>query len=1228
MTTISFDELLRKGGGHVYYIWNVSGYPWCVTNHPDVVTCFNSGTANALAHRSTVFGGNDISNACPVYDETVFPIFATLQKMGTQSFESRDTEGVLSGGDYQIEIADLNLGHEWIKWGIANPQLLVDSNMEDVGTAAWTAGNGATLSKESGDPHWGNASLRVARNALDSPYAYQTILTNGVTYKVTGWAKGDGTNAPKVRLNTTLVWEGTSSTSWQRIDGIGVSDGTQLRLRCPAVGAGYCEFDDIEVYAANGDQYHGLPGVHSMAYERIDPNVGWGYISTPFMRGDYTLYVAHKDGGKLEDYMAEPWRLLWVGQECIAVVGCTESNGILTISVIERGMLRTREQDHFTENYCDINPVCKDTPGSIKDFPCWMWAVVLNEAHTDFLTSTPYLIRPAGKVLNATTKNGITKISIGSPFMHIDKDYVLPRWEGHLARYVFSRHEDSGTTFNSVNANCECPHVVIREFVDKDDDTGTENYLWLCAPGDSITFDTWWDVLQAIYAEIRYCMDGSTDQMSGTNAVPGDDFEYVTLTKEYELDAAWHISCAEVGGGSCEQVSLLSGPCAWLFDLGLYWSPTTGMATLSVAHEACNQPLPWFYFSKRVCTSNDSTNYWKLLWMICSYPPGNNWPVNYPATQLEGGEYQYTRYAQYFYGWEWSDADIAGGFDGLNNDNKSNYFKTGDYLYLQIGTDISGISNGDVIHLGNTQDNNSLYYPPSAAARFAMLTVNSSGTSGNYPYLDIDDAGTTTVELVPGYQSPFRVGVGLTYMPFWEQERSVEQINMSAYEMVFEDSDPWKLSFQCKGANPNFAGIFRGLLGESGTNIVPLADGQQLSHVVGFITDSYTTGIIDWDSMVRAARAAKDALNSFYLLNITDKVNILKMLQAEMLLHGIAPTWEYQQAYQMFRMGCREIGTSNISEAHTENRVLTESELEIGHTPEESHNSQPLANAADIKLNYNGDKHMMEISVDTHSAHIQGSSEASKLSISSFLTHIKQRDEAWKWFGNLVRQMGTPVITQTAPCTMSVMTGLAIGKGFLLTDGSTRIPYTHALGMDEYPGQVTRMSYDLDSNKINVSYRLFPYYTYGWAPACLVDANNSTKAGSGVINCTSELHEFTSSMSMIDCMYFDCYVFNLSTLSYSAKGCSCGNYAVIAIELDTTTQVFMRFDVTSVAANGTIQLTDQSNPTNYDLWDTTKRHVIFFDTWDNCEDCQKKWLFFCDSGGYLGSGNDPGMRWI
>lgn len=126
--------------------------------------------------------------------------------------------------------------------------LLVDWRMELSGVSSWTAGNSATLTKQTGNPA-GFASgiqvLRVAYNGTADPSAYQSVLSIGQDYRVRGWARGDGTANPEVYDGATQLWAGTSSTTWQQFDETFTATAALCHLTAIASAAGYCEFDNV-----------------------------------------------------------------------------------------------------------------------------------------------------------------------------------------------------------------------------------------------------------------------------------------------------------------------------------------------------------------------------------------------------------------------------------------------------------------------------------------------------------------------------------------------------------------------------------------------------------------------------------------------------------------------------------------------------------------------------------------------------------------------------------------------------------------------------------------------------------------------------------------------------------------------------------------------------------------------------------------------------------------------
>ena len=134
-----------------------------------------------------------------------------------------------------------------------NTQLISDGDMEAADASAWSAFNSGTLSKETGTPHGGSNVLRVTENGADYPSAYQAdVITTGNTYRLTGWARGDG-NANPFIWDSAALWTGTSSTDWQRFDVVftAVNDNLPSLASSALNGTGYyVEWDDVVLSSA------------------------------------------------------------------------------------------------------------------------------------------------------------------------------------------------------------------------------------------------------------------------------------------------------------------------------------------------------------------------------------------------------------------------------------------------------------------------------------------------------------------------------------------------------------------------------------------------------------------------------------------------------------------------------------------------------------------------------------------------------------------------------------------------------------------------------------------------------------------------------------------------------------------------------------------------------------------------------------------------------------------
>jgi len=192
---------------------------------------------------------------------------------------------------------------------------LVDLDMEAVDCAAWLEWN-ITASKQTIDPEEGSRYLRLTYDGANvEGCAYQSELTHGKYYHVTGWARGDGitTSYPYLNMGDVNNWEGTTSNTWQYFDVVGICNGTDINLSGIALEIdGYVEWDNITVRNATATYYTAYQSVLSkriinpnsgsqslrVAYDGVNASgiayqatltIGQTYLVTGYARGDGTV---------------------------------------------------------------------------------------------------------------------------------------------------------------------------------------------------------------------------------------------------------------------------------------------------------------------------------------------------------------------------------------------------------------------------------------------------------------------------------------------------------------------------------------------------------------------------------------------------------------------------------------------------------------------------------------------------------------------------------------------------------------------------------------------------------------------------------------------------------------------------------------------------------------------------------------------------------------------------
>jgi len=206
----------------------VNGYPRLLINGQ---VKWNGTTSNAWQQFDTVF-------------ESIGTVVALLTQGNTATEDYTEWDDVFVT-EYTGDMTN------------AEKQDLPDGDMEDAGVVEWTGDAGGTATKESGAAVDGSQVLRVTGAAVAEAYSTTWRWTKSTTFRVTGWARSDGTCQGSIlEKSWTTLWTSTISTDWQWIDVIhtSISPNRALTLRnLTCGGAGnYMEWDDLMI-----TEYHG-----------------------------------------------------------------------------------------------------------------------------------------------------------------------------------------------------------------------------------------------------------------------------------------------------------------------------------------------------------------------------------------------------------------------------------------------------------------------------------------------------------------------------------------------------------------------------------------------------------------------------------------------------------------------------------------------------------------------------------------------------------------------------------------------------------------------------------------------------------------------------------------------------------------------------------------------------------------------------------------------------------
>ena len=1000
--------------------------------------------------------------------------------------------------------------------------------------------------------------------------------------------------------------------------------------------------------------FRGLPGLHHVLGPDYDSTVGWGYLTSNLEIGEDSFTVQEQSAllkTGIDDASTFPFRLLWIEGECVCADATgTESAPAYTIEIAKdgsgnlgRGLFRSKHQSHYTEQLGDTDPIVSDTPFSIIDKPCWLWAVVLNEDNSDILID-PVILRSGQVSPNIQTRDGKTTIGINGPLKQLDHEIRVPNFAEHLAKYIFTRQEWDGSNLWMQKQPAD---LYIREF--DSDHNPTQHEIYLCprhGSGMSVrTFNTVEEVMAALNTELNYCTLGDSAQNSGS----------VNLTYKYSVSEGY-IYQEETGetDNFIYYRSWISGPLAWLFNLGEVHHGID-YAVGDLMGYASN--APWFFKRRSFTVPQGTFNVDGYPWMCCEvsdalvdllYFLESEEDIGMSTALVPRDAWITPFYYSYPFDvdkWE-NNGNWKPGFV------RKHYLPT-DTLYFKQGTNLDNINVGDKFILGRDSD-------WKKRPRILKQEVDSKDTdSDDYPYITIPEGDYLYPDGNLDASSSY-YGVGLYYIPAMETDISDKDGDEYTPNMVgpteslkfatqwnsvlpFENTeDPWILTQTTRGESNVISDPFRAVLGDDGASYT-FAPYLTLSNVIGF-SDESTEDVdswIDWDSLDDFSGSVLPG-KQMYKIALTGDFNLLSQFFNELVFHGIMPTYEWDSSVGHYMIRFREIGPINITEANNSGRVLTEDTILRNSQMVETHNDTWMFNKLVARCNEKQGDFYGNIVVDYKSGNVANRNAARTLKTESGLSYIQginnlpdsDIEYITKRYTSLLRHLAVPNIQYSVKTNLAAMVDLAVGRECLVTDSTGYYPFSHEQGLSEAPALVTAMSVDLAKCECKITARLTKNQTKGFAPACYVTESDKQTDGVTIV-CTCTANYFSASGDRWDCTYFDCYEYNPSTGVYTAKTCSCGDYKVIAFARNKTGSswepTLMNFDVTAVDTTdgNSITLVDQdTGAANYDAWSESDEHIIIFDTYDNCEDCQQKYIFFADDNNKVGTSDELGTRWI
>ena len=943
------------------------------------------------------------------------------------------------------------------------------------------------------------------------------------------------------------------------------------------------------LWTLNKRDIYGLEGLQAVATPRNDDALGYASLYDDLTKTSTQIHIIDDWGDTIKDAVdaantaGEPY-VVWIGNLAVGVTGTTAAtDGVkLDIDTLENalGILRTAPQSFFpTANGPDI-PVCNTMLGGIQGRPWYLWAFAVDQSDT--ILDGPALVHH-GKIGTRIQqrRGGSWQVQCLPWWAHLDTDITIERVTASLDRYVFSRGPSSSN---------HPPHMQIREYDGSAWSATTDIYL--CAADSTV-----------MYRDVDELLD---DLLSAVNTASPN---------------GWNYSMS--GGGphyaSGTSYAQIRGALVGLFGFG--------------KHSDYGDPIPeWGDIVDAMINHRNYADPWQHPWWATWFNT-LQW-----STTLSPPDYVYQ--------WYWhEDTDYD---DDDPAESPTNKFVVpvdptsgNPTIWIKQDTaDVSVLATDDELLIGNEEFDMQVGYDNflKTISKIGISAVGGGPDAGeDENYIEIDSSPNWS----PGDHECI-IGVLEQDADSENDDKKFLKGGYLYYNTDLHSSDPWAIEQNFDATASKLSDIFLALCGDSTGITIP--EYIQTDHIPDMreLADQNMHETIDWDTIDALVGLQASQISGVYFkFRFAGSHNLKDLLTHELRFWGLTPFWYYDDIKDMYRLSARMVGQVNTTAAVLSGRALDTSSIASGTMPEVEKSGEPIYNAIDLQLNYDGTtgkyNTKMLIAGDTSAT----GGRTVKVSCKPRITHVDLSidgaiEDLTRHFIQLIAGTQIPNENQTVSASVRDLIAQGVGLDVLVSHDAPHNPADGDVGLTERPAVITSMTVDYSRSKVSYKYRLGPTRSYGWAPTCIIttchidgdEVHVTDVGGSG-----QAFTGFPPYVGWMDYWFFDDLAYNGTMSAPEDQGC-CDDYAVKLIEIGSSTPtVYTGLRVKDVTTDDY-----SASPTEFfkvygaagwnASFDVNKDYYMVFDDYDatNIQSCQKRYVYQADTSGEIVSGT-PGDRW-